>query len=92
MIYFAEVFYSYGGGWAVADEPRKALRDARRHVGATARTEHASYVLEFPDGANPHCASDLSGGWRADAFPIRVVERHKTTATDDQLLGKATAP
>jgi hypothetical protein len=90
VIYFAEVSYSYGGGWATDSDPKKALRAARMHVGATAKTENAHYILEFPDGANPRCSNDLSGGWSTDVSPLRVVERAKVPAevTDDQLLGR----
>jgi hypothetical protein len=93
-VYFAECFAkSYGGGWATADHPDDALRAARRHVAETARTERGSYVLEFPDGADPQGANEWSGGWRANVSPVRVVKRNKLgTTTDDQLLGRDHAP
>ena len=65
-IYYAEVGYSYGGGFAIGATPKQALAEARRHVGATARTERASYVLEFPAAAQVRLGSDINGGWRSD--------------------------
>lgn len=89
MIYYAEVAYQHGGGWAVRTTPEEALTAARRHVGATATTERASYVLEFPDDADPHPGSDVWGGWRANVRPIRVVSKRKAlrTTPDKDPLG-----
>jgi hypothetical protein len=88
--YYAEVFARpYGGAWAVRDTPEAALKAARSTACNTARTERGSYVLEFPDGADPRIATDF-GGWRANAHPLRVVSRNKIPArtTDNELLGR----
>jgi hypothetical protein len=87
-VFYAEVSATpYGGGWAVRDTPEAALKAARSNAGNTARTERGSYVLEFPDNAEPTIISDF-GGWRANAHPIRVVSKHKVKASDAQLLGQ----
>ena len=93
MIYYAEVFARpYGGAWAVRDTPDKALKAARSTACNTARTERASYVLEFPDDADVTSANPLYGGWLVSNGipPTRVVSRNRLDAsvTDNQLLGR----
>jgi hypothetical protein len=88
-LFLAQVLHGYGGGFKVSADPREAVREARRHVGATASTERCHYVLEFPDGTEI-TVSTMDGGWTASAAPTRVVERRKVPAdvTDEQLLGR----
>lgn len=87
-VFFAEVFAKpYGGAWQVAETAEKALRGARSTACETAKTERGSYVLEFADDAEPTGASDLYGGWRAKACPIRVVSKNKIKASDGSLMG-----